>query len=470
MVYKLVIKKVIIENFDKPPISTNCLYRLYKQLAKNWGLSKSSIIGLFFLFAVCILVFTITLAAADNWDDSESPNGQPITLNTGTFIVTPTITWSNPADIAYGTPLSGTQLNATSPESGSFTYNPATGTVLSAGQNQQLTATFTPTDTANYTTATDTVYINVDQATPTITWTPNPLADIVYGTTLGADLDATATDPTTGNPVDGNFIYTDETGTVVNAGTVLSIGTHALTATFTPTDTANYNPVTSSVPINVLPPVPGAALTILKSVSPTTYASVGQTITYTYKVTNNGNVNILAPITVTDDKLGTVPIQRSGTLSPSSSVTGTATYKITDADINTGYVTNLAYATGSSNNQPIVSPINIVIVPYKHLTNERDNNDGPYNVGYDSYCVPAPIIYGTMYGSEPYGYGSRPYGTTEVPNSESHSYKAKVYLSKHNHKNHSKHHKAGNNHSKHHKARNNHFKHHKAGKKSPSVK
>ena len=32
----------IPENLDKHPISINCLYRLYKQSAKNWGLSKYS--------------------------------------------------------------------------------------------------------------------------------------------------------------------------------------------------------------------------------------------------------------------------------------------------------------------------------------------------------------------------------------------------------------------------------------------
>jgi uncharacterized repeat protein (TIGR01451 family) len=99
---------------------------------------------------------------------------------------------------------------------------------------------------------------------------------------------------------------------------------------------------------------PGAALTIQKSAYPTSYDSVGQTITYSYQITNSGNVDISAPITVTDDKAGTVPIQNSGTLRPGSSVTGTATYKITDADINTGSVTNLASATGSFNNQPII--------------------------------------------------------------------------------------------------------------------
>ena len=57
---------------------------------------------------------------------------------------------------------------------------------------------------------------------------------------MGADLDAKATDPTTGNPVTGNFVYTDETAALDTAQTVLSVGTHTLTATFTSTYTTNY--------------------------------------------------------------------------------------------------------------------------------------------------------------------------------------------------------------------------------------
>ena len=33
---------VMVENFDKPSISTNCLYAPYNQPAKNWSLSKTS--------------------------------------------------------------------------------------------------------------------------------------------------------------------------------------------------------------------------------------------------------------------------------------------------------------------------------------------------------------------------------------------------------------------------------------------
>jgi hypothetical protein len=45
----------------------------------------------------------------------------------------PSVTWGTPAAIAYGTALSGTQLNATANVPGVFVYTPAAGTVLTAG-------------------------------------------------------------------------------------------------------------------------------------------------------------------------------------------------------------------------------------------------------------------------------------------------------------------------------------------------
>ncbi len=60
------------------------------------------------------------------------------------------------------------------------------------------------------------------------------------------------------------------------------------------------------------PSTPSAALTIVKSADPTSYDTVEHTITYHYTVTNSGNVDISAPITVADDNAGTVPIQNSG--------------------------------------------------------------------------------------------------------------------------------------------------------------
>ena len=72
----------------------------------------------------------------------------------------PTITWSNPADIVYGTPVSSVQLDANSSVNGTFIYTPHLGTVLSEG-NQTVHVNFTPDDAINYTTASANVTINV---------------------------------------------------------------------------------------------------------------------------------------------------------------------------------------------------------------------------------------------------------------------------------------------------------------------
>ena len=87
-----------------------------------------------------------------------------ITYNTAAFTITPAtpiVTWADPADITYPTPLSGTQLNATANVPGTFAYTPSAGTVLNPGNGQPLSVLFTPTDSSNYTTASAQVHINV---------------------------------------------------------------------------------------------------------------------------------------------------------------------------------------------------------------------------------------------------------------------------------------------------------------------
>lgn len=77
---------------------------------------------------------------------------------------TPVITWNNPANITFGTPLSSTQLNATASVAGTFVYNPPVGTFLSVGPHQ-LFVTFTPADAANYLIVSGSVQITVNQTT-----------------------------------------------------------------------------------------------------------------------------------------------------------------------------------------------------------------------------------------------------------------------------------------------------------------
>jgi hypothetical protein len=124
--------------------------------------------------------YQATLATTDV---NQTPELDDITI-TGTAPppvtqVTPTIAWATPADIAYGTPLGATQLNAAatvagSPVAGTFAYTPAAGTVLSVGAGQTLSATFTPSDTAQYASTGASVQITVNKATPTVTFTGAP--------------------------------------------------------------------------------------------------------------------------------------------------------------------------------------------------------------------------------------------------------------------------------------------------------
>src|SRR4029077_8351034 len=167
---------------------------------------------------------SVTFTPTDTANFSTATANVLITVNKAT----PVITWATPAAITYGTALSATQLNASTPVAGTFAYSPASGIVLNAGAGQTLSTTFTPTDTTNYNTAPASVSITVNKATPVITWA-NPAA-IAYGTALSAtQLDATASVP-------GSVVYAQPSGTVLNAGAGQTLST-----TFTPTDLVNYN-------------------------------------------------------------------------------------------------------------------------------------------------------------------------------------------------------------------------------------
>ncbi len=95
-----------------------------------------------------------------------------------------------------------------------------------------------------------------------------------------------------------------------------------------------------------LAPVP--SLGLAKTAAPTAYDSVGDQIAYTYIITNSGNVTVTAPFSVADDKATTVTCPLAPlSLAPGdpATVTCTAVYTITQADITTGSVTNIATAS-----------------------------------------------------------------------------------------------------------------------------
>ena len=88
---------------------------------------------------------------------------------------------------------------------------------------------------------------------------------------------------------------------------------------------------------------------------------VGDVIHYSYLVTNAGNVTLHDPITVSDDKATdeSCPALPVGGLAPGESITCSASYTITQADLDAGSLTNVASATDGAT----TSPTDTVTVP-----------------------------------------------------------------------------------------------------------
>ena len=94
-------------------------------------------------------------------------------------------------------------------------------------------------------------------------------------------------------------------------------------------------------------------ITLQKSVAEKTL-TVGETLHYSFLVTNTGNVT-LAPVTINDTEFtghGTRPVvicpAGATALAPAASVTCTATYTVTQADVDAGSVRNTATASGKT--------------------------------------------------------------------------------------------------------------------------
>jgi hypothetical protein len=164
------------------------------------------------------------------------------TMATATLMVnkaTPTITWANPASITYGTPLSGTQLNATASVPGNFVYSPAIGTILGAG-TQTLSVSFTPTDGTDYSAATATATIAVTKAVAigSITSSLDP-STFSLSVTLTFTYKGVAGLPLPTGSVTvidgGNALVTlplNAAGVATYTTSDLSVGSHSLVATY----------------------------------------------------------------------------------------------------------------------------------------------------------------------------------------------------------------------------------------------
>lgn len=232
---------------------------------------------------------SVTFSPTDSTD--YTPATATVTLQVNK--ATPTITWTNPAPITYGTTLSSVQLNATASVPGTFTYSPATNAVLSVG-SQTLSVTFTPTDTTDYRSASATVtLVVIQQATiTTLTSSANP-------SNLGQTVTFSAT--VTGTSPSGTVQFNDGTtslgpAVMLSGGgaqlitSSLALGNHSIMALYS--GDANHAASTSTALLQAVASG-GSALTV----SPSSLAFNSQLLvtspTQSVTVTNTGTSPII---------------------------------------------------------------------------------------------------------------------------------------------------------------------------------
>jgi uncharacterized repeat protein (TIGR01451 family) len=145
------------------------------------------------------------------------------------------------------------------------------------------------------------------------------------------------------------FLDLDETLTCVSSHTVTQADLDA--GSITSVTTADVNGTLSSPVTTTVATVQNRVLTLTKTASPQVYDQVGQTITYTYVITNSSALDVgPAQFIVTDNGL-TAPINCGNpdtTLAPNATATCSATYTITQADMNADSVSTSATASGGS--------------------------------------------------------------------------------------------------------------------------
>ena len=111
-------------------------------------------------------------------------------------------------------------------------------------------------------------------------------------------------------------------------------------------------------------PLPNAELRLSKQVDASRTYSPGDSVEYTYHVTNAGDTTVTG-VHVVDDKVSGITCE-DGTLTPGASTTCTGTYTVTEADAKAGHVTNVATAVadgGSLRSNEALATIRVVCPP-----------------------------------------------------------------------------------------------------------
>jgi gliding motility-associated-like protein/uncharacterized repeat protein (TIGR01451 family) len=257
-------------------------------------------------------------------------------LNTGSITNTATVSGTPPTgpavtDISDNSSNSGSNATVTP-----LTQDPKIALVktassgLNKGVGETITYTFTATNTGN------------------VTLTNVSVSDVKLGLTGTSILSLTPSTLAPGATATGTATYTItqadlNTGSITNTATVSGTPPSGSAVT----DISDNNSNSENDP-TVTPLTQDPKIALVKTSSSGLNKGVGETITYTFTATNTGNVT-LTNVSVTDAKLGVSKLALTpSTLAPEATATGTATYTITQADLNTGSITNTATVSGTS--------------------------------------------------------------------------------------------------------------------------
>jgi len=214
-------------------------------------------------------------------------NEYGVTSSSATVTVktNPQVIWPTVDAIIYGQALSSVTLAGASGD-GTFAFS-SPNSIPNAGLTQNFEMTFTPRDTANYNTLTSTVAVTVSKATPVIT-TPPTASSI----NAGAMLSSSSLSNNGVASIPGAFAWTTP-GTWVNSSGSYSV-------TFTPTDSVNYNSVTTSTSVVVTSAGPNFA-SAFEGASATATGADGMPNLLRYAMgANSASASIVKPVSSLD--------------------------------------------------------------------------------------------------------------------------------------------------------------------------
>lgn len=260
----------------------------------------------------------------------------------------------NDTATAQGTPPGTTTPVPSAPSSASVPVDelPAIALVKSAS----------PLAAASFTVGQVITYVFVATNTGNVTLT-NPT--VTEGAFSGSGTMSAPSCPTTPSLAPGAQMVCTATYTVTQADVDAGGVTNDATATGSPPS----GPPVTSPPSQVAIPAPeDPGITLVKSATPAIVTGAGQTVSYSFLVKNTGNVTLTNPI-VTEGfftgsgQMSAVNCPATVSMPPGAQLTCTASYAVTQADVDAGSITNVATATGTPpSGPPVTSPISVATV------------------------------------------------------------------------------------------------------------